>query len=55
MLSLKNPLEARLAEELRLTSDPEESPINIILNEKAYPLGQYGLGDIIWVKIKTTS
>ena len=48
----KNPLEARLAEELRLISDPEESPINIILNEKAYPLGQYGLGDIIWVKIK---
>jgi len=48
----KNPLEARLNEELRLTSDPEESPINIILDEKAYPLGQYGLGDIIWVKIK---
>lgn len=48
----KNPLEVRLAEELRLISDPEESPINIILNEKAYPLGQYGLGDIVWVKIK---
>jgi len=48
----KNPLEARLSEELRLTSDPEESPINIILNEKAYPLGQYGLGDIVWIKIK---
>lgn len=48
----KNPLEVRLAEELRLTSDPEESPINIILNEKAYPLGQYGIGDIVWIKIK---
>ena len=48
----KNPLEARLAEELRLISNPEESPINIILNEKAYPLGQYGLGDIVLVKIK---
>ena len=48
----KNPLEVRLAEELRLISDPEESPINIILNEKAYPLGQYGLGDIVWIKIK---
>lgn len=48
----KNPLEARLSEELRLTSDPEESPINIVLNEKAYPLGQYGLGDIVWVRIK---
>lgn len=48
----KNPLEVRLTEELRLMSDSEESPINIILNEKAYPLGQYGLGDIVWVKIK---
>lgn len=48
----KNPLEVRLTEELRLISDPEESPINIVLNEKAYPLGQYGLGDIIWIRIK---
>lgn len=48
----KNPLEARLSEQLRLVSDPEESPINIILNEKAYPLNQYNLGDIVWVRIK---
>lgn len=48
----KNPLAARLAEESRLLSEPEESPINIILDEKAYPLGQYGLGDLMWVDIQ---
>lgn len=48
----RNLLDVRLKEELRLISDPEESPINIVLNEKAYPLGQFKLGDILWVRIK---
>jgi hypothetical protein len=48
----KNPLAARLKEESRLVSEPEESPINIILDEKAYPLGQFGLGDLMWVDIQ---
>lgn len=47
----KNPLSARLAEELRLIANPEESPINLTLNEKAYPFGQYGIGDLVTVKI----
>lgn len=47
-----NALSARLAEELRLTSSPEVSPINIILNEKLYPAGQFGVGDIVTVEIK---
>jgi len=48
----KNALAARLNEETRLISNPEESPINIILNENSYPLGQFGLGDIIWIDIQ---
>lgn len=48
----RNALAARIREEMRLISNPEENPINIVLNEKAYPLGQYGLGDIVWVNIQ---
>ena len=48
----KNALNARLAEQLRLTSRPESSPHNFVLNEKAYPLGQYDIGDIITAKVK---
>lgn len=48
----QNLLDSRLKEEIRLTVDPEESPITIVLDENAYPLGQFNLGDIIWVKVK---
>lgn len=48
----RNLLDSRLKEELRLIKDPDESPINLVLDEKAYPLGQFQLGDIVWVKIK---
>lgn len=48
----RNPLAARLAEELRLVANPEESPINLTLNENAYPVGQFGVGDIVTVKIQ---
>lgn len=47
-----NFLKTRMAEELQFTKTPEDTPINILLNEKAYPLGQFSLGDIITVKIK---
>ena len=48
----RNALAARLKEESRLVANPEESPVNIVLNEKAYPLGVYGIGDIVWVDIQ---
>jgi hypothetical protein len=48
----KNPLAARLKEEIGFLRTPEESPINLELNEKAYPNGQYDVGDLITVKIK---
>jgi ribosomal protein L21E len=48
----KNALNARQAKEIRFVKTPEESPINIILNEKSYPLGQYDVGDIVSIKIK---
>jgi hypothetical protein len=46
-----NALNARLSEELFLVKTPEDSPINLILDEKAYPLGQFDLGDLVTVKI----
>jgi hypothetical protein len=48
----KNPLSARLSEEIGFLRTPEESPINLVLNEKAYPEGQYDIGDLVTVKIK---
>lgn len=47
-----NILKKRLAEQLRFYKDPESSPMNLILNENAYPIGQYGVGDVLLVKIK---
>lgn len=47
-----NMLKTRMAEELRFTKTPEDSPVNVVLNEKGYPLGQYGLGDQVTVRIK---
>lgn len=51
----RNALAARLKEESRLIANPEESPVNIVLNEKAYPLGVYGIGDIVWVDIQASN
>ena len=48
----KNLLNTRLAEELRFIKNPEVSPVNLVLNENAYPLGQYDIGDTVYVKIK---
>ena len=48
----QNLLDSRLSNEIRLTVDPAESPINIVLDENAYPIGQFNLGDIVWVNVK---
>ena len=48
----ENILRARLNEELRFVKTPDDSVVNITLNEKGYPLGQYNIGDIVTVKIK---
>lgn len=45
-----NALRSRLEEELRLISTPD-SEIQLTLNDRAYPLGQIGLGDIVRVNI----
>ena len=48
----KSTLKQRAIEELRLISEPEAGPINLVLNEKGIPFGQYNVGDIVKVKIK---
>jgi hypothetical protein len=48
----KSTLRQRIKEELRLVSKPDAAPINLVLNEKGYPLGQYDIGDVVKVKIK---
>jgi len=48
----KNMLKTRLNEQLQFVKGFNDAPVNVILTEKAYPLGQYGLGDIVTVKIK---
>ncbi len=45
-----NLLRSRLAEELRLTSTPD-SELHATLNHNAYPLGQYGIGDGVTLKV----
>ena len=47
-----NMLKSRMAEQLQFNKTPEDSPVNVVLNEKGYPLGQYGIGDMVTVKIK---
>lgn len=48
----QNALAARLGEQLFLVKDPAGSPMNLVMNEKDYLLGQYDVGDIIHVNIK---
>ena len=45
-----NTLRSRLNEQLRLVSKPD-TELAIELNQRAYPLGQYGLGDTVRVRI----
>lgn len=48
----KNFLSQRIKEDLFFVKDPDSGPVNILLDERAYPLGQYDIGDIVTVKIK---
>lgn len=49
-------LNARIQAELPLISNPQESPVNMVLDgEMAYPLGVYDIGDIISVQINHTA
>lgn len=45
-----NTLRSRLNEQLRLISKPDTELV-FTLNQRAYPLGQYGLGDAVRVRI----
>ena len=47
-----NFLRSRLAQDLQFLKTPDDSPLNILLNEQGYPLGQYDIGDIVTVKIE---
>jgi hypothetical protein len=46
-----NALSSRLTEDLALIKDPADSPMSVTLDENGYPLGQYGVGDLITIKI----
>lgn len=46
-----NYLNARLQAELPFTSTPDETNAIIALDEKAYPLGLYDIGDIVNIKV----
>lgn len=50
-VKMQNALVARVSEELLLTSTLSASPLNLVLNELGYPLGQYDVGDLITTKI----
>lgn len=47
----QNELKKRMSESLQYTKTPEDSPVNVLLNEKSYPLGQFGIGDIVTIKV----
>lgn len=48
-------LNARVQAELPLISKPEESPVNMVLDEKAQPIGLFGIGDIVTCNINHKS
>lgn len=47
-----NFLKIRINENLRFTKNPNSSPLNVLLDERGYPLGQYNIGDTVNIKIK---
>lgn len=51
----KGILDTRAKAELPLVSTPDESNIILYLNETAYPLGMYDIGDLVTVIIKDNS
>jgi hypothetical protein len=46
-----NMLRSRLSEELQFVKSPETSPVNLTVDETAYPAGMYDIGDIVNVEI----
>ena len=46
-----NALTARMTEEIIFTATPD-SEVHVTLNDRAYPLGQYGLGDTVTLRVK---
>lgn len=46
-----NFLKQRVNASLTLVKDPNISSLSVILNEKGYPLGRYGIGDIVTIVI----
>ena len=48
----ENFLKSRVREESRLIKDPTTNPISIVLNEKSYPLGVFGNGDIVTIQVR---
>lgn len=51
-VSDNNFLRARIAQDLQFVKTFDDVPCNILVDERAYPLGQYDIGDIITIKIK---
>lgn len=47
-----NFLKTRVNETLQFTKTFNDSPLSVVLDERGYPLGQYGIGDIVTVMIK---
>lgn len=48
-------LNARVQAELPLISNPNDSPITMVLADKSYPLGLYDIGDIVTVNVNHDS
>lgn len=46
-----NALKSRLSEQLRNVSTPD-GEIQVLLNDRAYPIGQWGLGDTVTLRIR---
>lgn len=47
-----NFLKTRVNETLQFEKTFNDSPLDVTLDERGYPLGQYGIGDIVTVRIK---
>lgn len=47
-----NFLKKRVNETLNFTKTFNDAPVNVVLDEKGFPLGLYNIGDIVTVKIK---
>jgi len=48
-------LNARLEAEIPLISSPDNSAVSVTLDERGYPLGQYNVGDIVYIRIDDTA